>query len=363
MKGATSYRHGGFQPSDWSTLATAERTVLDFSVNLNPLGPPPLIREKWSQLFREIEAYPSLEGEGVAWYCERRYGVLPERFVAGSGSTEMIYLIPRVLGFKRAVVLAPSYHDYERACSLAGASVRHCFLLHHGKSFSLDKPRLREMMQDCDALWLGNPNNPTGNLIERETIWEISRLFPDRWIVVDEAFMPFVEEREEFTLLSAPLPENVLVLISLTKFYALAGLRLGGLVASEDVARRIRLFKEPWTVNRVAEKIAPLLLKCGHYEAETLSLIRQERARLVEALRQIDGVLAVPGAANFILCRWLLRDGLDDLQRHFLSHGIYVRDCRNFTGLDEKWFRLAVRTADENDRLVSALASFARRDA
>jgi threonine-phosphate decarboxylase len=137
---------------------------------------------------------------------------------------------------------------------------------------------------------------------------------------------------------------------------------MGGVIGAEQVIRRLRAGKEPWTVNGIAERITPLLLLCGDYERETLSLLRTERERLMEGLTRLDGLRPLaPPAANFVLCRWALTDDLDDLVQHLLSRGIYVRDCRNFPGLDGNWFRVAVKKPDENDRLLSAIASFQRR--
>ncbi|MBN1102599.1 MAG: threonine-phosphate decarboxylase [Deltaproteobacteria bacterium] len=358
VEGSSIYRHGGFRPGDFRGLNIPERAVLDFSVSLNPLGPPSLIREKWAGLFDAIEHYPPVHGEGVATYYEKKYAVPPSHFIAGNGSTEMIYLIPRAFGLKRVLVVVPSYHDYSRASLLCGASVRALCLRQEEGSFGLDMDGVFEGLKDADALWLGNPNNPTGTLLPRETVREISRRFPEKWIIVDEAFMPFVAEAKDVSLLRAPRPKNILVVHSLTKFYALAGIRIGGVVASEEVVQELKRFKEPWTVNGVAERIAPLLLECGDYEEKTLSFIAVARERLRARLRQIEGLVPFNGHANFILSRWSKAKGLDDLLGYLLSQGIYVRDCRNFPGLGERWFRVAVRTDEENDFLVSAMASF-----
>ncbi|MEW6666818.1 MAG: threonine-phosphate decarboxylase CobD [Thermodesulfobacteriota bacterium] len=352
------YRHGGIRPEDFGRWNISERPVADFSVNLNPLGPPPVVRERWGDLFGDIEPYPTVNGAGVARYYERRYGLGPDEFVAGNGSTELLYLLPRALGLRRVVVVTPSYHDYSRASRIAGASVLPCFLRQGEGCFSLAMDDVTQRMKEGDALWLGNPNNPTGTLFGAEMIRELAGRFEEKWIIVDEAFMPFVEERDRHSLLVPPRPRNVLVLHSLTKFYALAGIRMGGLAADPRVTRRVRSLKEPWTVNGVAEKIAPLLLECGAYEEETLSLIGREKERLLHMLRKIRGLTPLFPSVNFVLCQWNLTEELEDLVRHLLLHGIFVRDCRNFPGLERNWFRVAVRLPEENDRLALALDSF-----
>jgi histidinol-phosphate/aromatic aminotransferase/cobyric acid decarboxylase-like protein len=114
------HRHGGLHSADFSRFNLPQGTVIDFSVNLNPLGPPPIIRERWRELLAEIENYPTPAGDGVSHFYEERYGISPANFVAGNGSTELIYLVPRALSLKKVVVVTPSYHDYTRASLLAG---------------------------------------------------------------------------------------------------------------------------------------------------------------------------------------------------------------------------------------------------
>ena len=355
------HRHGGIHPADFSRLNLTQRAVIDFSVNLNPLGPPPIIRERWMELLGEIENYPTPAGDGVSRYYEKRYGISPANFVAGNGSTELIYLVPRALCLKQVIIVMPSYYDYLRASFLAGGEVIHYHLSQGNGFFSLGRDEIIEILKDGDALWMGNPNNPTGSLFPKDLILEISGKYPEKWIIIDEAFMPFVEEREDFSLLTHQGRKNILVIHSLTKFYALAGLRIGGIIAHSEVIARFRRFKEPWTVNRVAEKIAPLLLECRDYEEKSVSLIKEERERLVKALGKTRGVVPCVSAANFVLCQWQLTDNLDDLLTHLISEGIYVRDCRNFCGLEKNWFRMAVRSPEENDRLVASIGSFPGR--
>jgi threonine-phosphate decarboxylase len=218
--------------------------------------------------------------------------------------------------------------------------------------------RLINACQGADALWLGNPNNPTGGLFAKEWLLEIAEKLPRKWIIVDEAFMPFVENRERFSLLSPWGRPNILVLLSLTKFYSLAGLRLGGVMAHPRVIARLRHCKEPWTVNGVAERIAPLLLECKDFEERSVCLMNQERTRVFHALESLRGVHPYPPHANFILCKWGLTKDLDDLLRYFLMHGIYIRDCRNFRGLEGNCFRIGLRLPEENDCLLGQFSTY-----
>ncbi len=227
MKRESLYLHGGTPQLDMVRLGVPIRPVSDFSVNLNPLGPPPIIKEKWKELLEAVEHYPSVEGDGIANYYQSIYGISPNNFLAGNGSTELIYLIPRVLRFKRVAVLTPSFHDYERASLLAGAKVAKCSLSPHDDFVFPTEDRLLEVLEKVDAFWIARPNNPTGNLFSMKLILKYTRMFPEKWFIIDEAFIQFLDDWKSNSFLAAKPMPNVLVLNSLTKFYAIAGLRLG----------------------------------------------------------------------------------------------------------------------------------------
>ncbi|MCF8144548.1 MAG: pyridoxal phosphate-dependent class II aminotransferase [Deltaproteobacteria bacterium] len=358
MTRQSQYLHGGAPQRDMARLGVPLRPVLDFSVNLNPLGPPPVIQERWQELFEAVEHYPSIEGEGVALYYETVCNVSSRNFLAGNGSTEMIYHAPRVLGFKRAAVITPSYHDYERASLLAGAEVVRCPLSPADDFAFPPENELVGLLNHVDALWIARPNNPTGNVFPKDVILRLARRFPQKWFMVDEAFIQFLSDWKTNSLLTeTPLP-NILVLHSLTKFFAIAGLRLGGVIGSEPVISRLKKAKEPWAVNGIADRVASLLTECPDYEDDTRTSVQQECRRVFGGLQSLDGIVPYPASADYILCRWVKTGNLDDMIRHLLSHGAYVRDCRNFPGLEDNFFRIGLKKPADNDLLLSLLASF-----
>jgi len=358
MKTAFPYQHGGTPRFDQARLGLPERPVLDFSVNLNCLGVPEIIREEWPELLKTVENYPSVEGDGVTHYYQEKFEVSPPNFLAGNGSTEMIYLVPRALRFKSVVIITPSYHDYERASMLASAKVMKGPLSPENKFSPPGVQELIDVLGNAEALWLGHPNNPTGALFPKEVLLEFAGRFPDKWFIIDEAFIQFLDRWEEKSFLTGELRPNILIIHSLTKFYALAGLRLGGVVGDEGAISRLREAKQPWTVNGIADKVAPLLLECADYEQKTRSDITKERAKIFQNLEGLDGVTPFPSSANFILCQWTKTRNLDDLMRYLLLNGVYVRDCRNFSGLEKNFFRIGIQTPSENDQLLSLLSSF-----
>lgn len=358
MKIQLNHRHGGAPQLDMDRLGASHGPVLDFSVNLNPLGPPAIIKEKWQDLFEGIEPYPSVQGDGVAHYYRARYGISPDNFLAGNGSTELIYLIPRVLRFKFVAVLAPSFHDYERASYLTGAKVvRYPLSPRDDFAFPAEE-QLIELLKKVDALWVARPNNPTGNLFSMELILKCARMFPEKWFIIDEAFIQFLDDWKSDSFLAAKPRPNILVLNSLTKFYAIAGLRLGGLMGSEPAVSRLKNAKEPWTINGIADRVASLLIQCADYDDDTRAAVREEKGRVFTGLKNLDGVIPFSASANYILCRWVKTEDLDDLLGYLLRNGVYVRDCRNFPGLDKNFFRMGLKKSDDNDRLLSLISSF-----
>ena len=213
-------------------------------------------------------------------------------------------------------------------------------------------------LNNNDGLWLGRPNNPTGNLFSKGQILELADRFPDHLFIIDEAFIQFTDMWTETSLMTEKVRPNILVVHSLTKFYALAGLRIGGVAGHSKIISLLRQAKEPWTVNGIADKVAPLLLECIDYEKQTRREVAVERERIFKDLEQLDGILPFPCSANFILCQWTGTEDMDDLIRYLLENNAYVRDCRNFPGLENNFFRIGLRSPDDNDKLMSILSSF-----
>lgn len=352
MEEAT-HLHGGDPERDLARFGVEPRPVVDFSVNLSPLGPPEAVRRLWPGLWRHAEPYPSLEGEGVRSYFRQRFGLPAQRVLPGNGATELIYLVPRALGLGRVAVLAPGYDDYRRASRLAGSEVVQL------ASPGLGPPTaglLEQALAGADALFVGHPNNPTGALADPELLRQAAAAHPGKWLLVDESFIQLCDGFPAASLAFAgEPPENVLVFHSLTKLYALAGLRLGALIAAPGVVDRLRRLKEPWTVNGVADRVARELAGCRDYEERLRRLIGRERPWLASRLAELPGVRVWPSAANFLLARWSAGP-LDELLRGLLADGFCVRDCRNFDGLEDGWFRVAVRGRDDNASLVASLA-------
>ena len=331
--------------------------VLDFSVNLAPVEPP--IRElSFSSI--SLAPYPSMDGRGVRDFYVTRFDLDPDCVLATNGAIEAIYLAPRALGLKRVLIPQPSFFDYGRACRLASAEVVP-LALSESDSFAFPGiDALAEALAGCDAMIAGSPNNPTGTLIPKELLLALACRFPDKTFIIDEAFIQFTEEFPSNSLmLEIRAFRNIVVIHSLTKFYAIAGLRLGAIVAHPATIRQLYGHKEPWTVNAVAEHVASELLHCGEYEQEVRSIVAEGRRQISDGLAGNAVIKLHGGAANFFFAS--VNDGfsLDALLGFFQSRSILVRDCRNFDGIPPTCFRFCIRTHDENRRLIDALNDFA----
>lgn len=348
--------HGGSPLRAFEKYGIPAAKVTDFSVNVSPLGPPRAIFKSWDKLSGLISSYPSVNGDGVADYYIQRFGLKRENVLPGNGSSECIYLVPRVLKLKKVCIVTPSFHDYERSCLLSGAEIVPFALKESNRFAEPDWQELESNLQSVDALFLGNPNNPTGTLFDANRLLELADRFPDKWILVDEAFIQFLKDYKSKSLIHpGRLRRNLIIFHSLTKLYDLPGIRLGCAISHEDTIQRFMMHKEPWTVNGLAEKIAQLLVDCGDYEKQLQTLVIKENHRIGNALNDQSGFQLYPSGINFFLAQWTASERLDDLIQFLLKNGIHVRDCRNFRGLEKNYFRFAVLKSPENTLLIDLL--------
>lgn len=350
--------HGGAPERELRRFGIPPRPVLDFSVNTSPLGPPPPILQAWQEMAGEMGRYPSVAGDGIAEFYGRRFGIPADRVVAGNGATELLYLVPRVLRPAQVAVVTPSFADYQRALRLAGVEVLPV-PLSPGDGWSPSRlAELDRALSQSEALLLGNPNNPTGTLFRAADLCQLAREHPRCWLWVDESFIQLTDGFPDTSLaFGGELPPNVVVFHSLTKVYGLPGLRLGAAIGSPEGIAKLRAAKEPWTVNGIAERAARLLADCRDYETRVREMVSSERLRLGAALPALPLLATAPTQANFFLARWLGSRGLDELLTRLLEAGLCVRDCRSFPGLENGYFRFAIRRPGENDRLLLALAA------
>jgi threonine-phosphate decarboxylase len=287
-----------------------------------------------------------------------RYGLDPDQVLVGNGASELLDLLPRSLPMRCALVLGPTFTEYARRVTLAGGRVltvnAECgdgYRPPIGRVLKL----LRQRQQSIDAVFVCNPNNPTGQLVDRDTLTHLV----DRasrwglWILVDESFIDFCGDQSVLPLL--PRYPRLIVLRSLTKFYALPGLRIGYAVGAKAVIEAIRAKQPPWSVNALAQVAAVASLNDHRYARRTIRFVARERERLQRGLESIPGMRVYPSAANFLLVE-LPHACVARTVAQLLSHkGILIRDCSGIPGLTPQTIRVAVRYEAQNCRLIKAL--------
>jgi len=338
------YQHGG------NIYEVKQKSVLDFSANINPLGIPSRIEKLLSRQLKDLVHYPDPRAHRLAAALARYWKVKEENVLVGNGSTELIYLILNAFGPDKVTLPAPSFTEYERAARISGSQVRFIHML-EGEGFCLNFQHIN----NCDMLFVCNPNNPTGNLVVdgRAGIGNIHA----KRIIIDEAFMDFVPNEKRYTFIpEAVRSKKIMVLRTLTKLFALPGLRVGYLIAHRDVVQTLREYQIPWSVNVLAQIAAEQGLSEFAFIQRSKRLIEKEREFIYERLGRISGLKPYLSVANFLLVK--IKDKRLTslcLKKRLLKKGILIRDCANFRGLNKQFIRVAVRTHQENMQLVQAL--------
>jgi threonine-phosphate decarboxylase len=330
--------------------------LLDFSVSINPLGPPACVAAALAHALQLLTRYPSLDAEPARRAIAARLGLDFAEVLVGNGATELISLLVRVLRPGRVWVVEPCYSEYRAAAESCSVPVMRLPYQVVGERFEPMWEALRPVAGDM--VFLGYPNNPTGQFPDRRQLESLLNTDGVHW-VLDESFLAFSDPSGPSSTAVPPRP-GVIAVRSLTKFYAIPGLRLGYLIAARENVTRLVAAKDPWSVNGLAEHLTGLLLADRAYADRTRQFISAERVRVAGALRCKTGVRVYPGEANFLL--GLLPEGktVEALNTCLKRQGMVVRNASTFVGLTERHFRMGLRTAPENDRLIAALAGFVR---
>jgi threonine-phosphate decarboxylase len=340
--------------------------LIDFSASINPLGLSKRAEKKIKANLSSIVHYPDDEGFLVKKVLAEYHGLPEENFLIGAGSTEFIYAFPQVLKIRRALIVTPTFSEYENALeSFGGERIEmHYFETTEEDGFEINVGSLiSALLLGYDALYICNPNNPTGVLTEREDLLKILKITEREkiWFILDEAFIDFVEK--ESLKKEAASSWRLIIMRSLTKFFALPGLRIGYLISHPQIIAEFKRKREPWRVNALAQIAAVESLQDKNYIQKTKELIAQEKERLIQGLRAIPGFIPYPGKANFLLVQIHPHLYLTaaELKEMLITEGILIRDCRSFHHLGPFFFRLAIRSPRENNRLLKALQKIQKK--
>lgn len=327
---------------------------IDFSANLNPLGPPLGLKEKWSDAYHLITTYPDPNASSLTRKLASDWNVEERNVLIGNGGAELISLVGRFLSGKRVCIVQPTFSEYELACETAGCEITY-HQLEEG-SWRLDPTALIKKMPDIDALFLCSPNNPTGIAYHQSAIKTILEETEKLscFLIVDEAFGDFLLD-EVSMITYAQRYSKLIVLRSLTKMYAIPGLRLGYMVGNEDVLRNINVIQPPWSVNALALMAGEYCLSQRQHVTLTRNHIQQERKKLQHFFEEYHYVYS-QSSVNFHLIRDPQMSDQSDLLQFLLSHGLVPRHTYNFPGLEGRWLRFAIRNSRENQQLMEVLA-------
>lgn len=328
--------------------------ILDFSASINPLGAPVPALAAARQALDDIVHYPEIDASSLLAALATHHDLPVANLVAANGSTELIYLLPRLLRAQRALIVTPAFSEYEQALLQVGRPVD-TFALSAADRFRFDPDALLSALdEDTGLVIIANPGNPTASGLDPAILLDLADRLQERAaLIVDEAFVDFAPQLS--VLKAVQQRENLYVLRSMTKFYAIPGLRVGYLAGPDRAMRLIRQALPPWTINTPALAAAIACLHDHAYQQATLDLIPQLCQQLAAGLTQL-GLTVFESVANYLLVQLPvagIRAPL--LTERLRGGGILIRDCSNFPALDDSYVRLAVRTAEENDRLLLAL--------
>jgi histidinol-phosphate aminotransferase len=340
--------HGGIDYEELSRLGIPPAAVLDFSVSINPFGPPPGIKEALAST--PIECYPDSEAGELKQFLAIKLCISPKNLVIGSGSTELIRLIATAYLEPDALVVIPqpTYGEYEIACQLAEAKIMKQPVLKE-PDFHLNTDDFIKLLKKHrpKAIFLCNPNNPTGQYVPKEEVIKIMSNSPESLIVLDEAYIAFTED--SWSSLNLIDGGNLVILRSMTKDYSLSGLRLGYAIAAEPIISILKRVRPPWNINSMAQKAGIMAINADKYVEECNIKIREAKIFLAKELECL-GLSTLPSQTNFFLVRV---GNAAAFRQALLKRGMLVRDCTSF-GLPQ-YIRLAPRTLPECQKLIQAI--------
>lgn len=355
MSGQSLRPHGGQVLALARELGCPPAAILDFSASLNPLGPAPEALAAARVALNDACHYPESDAAILAQALAAHH-VLPATCVlAGAGATEFIFLVPRVLRPRRVLLVEPAFSEYRPALLQAGVQID-TLQLSPADDFRLDLAALSNALRpDTDLVWLANPLNPSGTGYPRPLLLELADALPAMvHLLVDESFIDFTPALSIADQVA--VRPKLLVLRSLTKFYALAGLRIGWLAATPQLVAKLAAGREPWRLSTPAIAAGLACLEATALRTATLQAIPVLRTELAAGLNKL-GCTVYPAVANYLLCRLPDRaPAVEEVAARLCRERILVRTCTDFAGLDNRFMRLAVRSAADNRHLLDVLA-------
>ena len=368
--------HGGniFQFAHEQRIEPYE--VVDFSANINPLGPSQRGLDALNAQLRYISHYPDATNDDVLNAIADTYGMDKHQIIVGNGAAELLYAICRLPGYTGAFVPAPGFSEYKEALEASKIPVRDIFYRpredDNGKPYfevpylALETFAAELKGQDGRIIvFLGNPNNPDGTLLDKDHIRTVASMLKDAnsLLVIDESFIDFVgndplQDNEHSIRSLVNEFDNIIVVHSFTKFYAVPGLRIGAAFTNETLITQLQQYIPSWSVNTLAQAYTKAALNDVDYIKQTKQELNEERAFMYNALDAIEGITVYPPSANFMLFQ-VNQEGItaNYINEELKKYNMIVRNCDSYVGLTNHWVRIAIKDHDTNIKLVDKLTN------
>ncbi len=336
-------------------LAEFGTQPLDFSANVSPLGLPMAVREAIVKALDTADRYPDPLCRELRKHIAVAEGMDANNIICGNGAADIIFRLVYALHPREALLAVPTFAEYEQALNATDCQIRY-HMLQRANNFLLTDDILHDITPELDILFICQPNNPTGQVVSSGLMHDIIKrcTLTDTFLVVDECFVNFLDEPEEYTVKQHLAQyKNVLVLKAFTKMYAMAGVRLGyGLCYNEALLKKMSLMGQPWGVSSLAQEAGIAAIKQKKYVEQVRRLISTEKQWMLTELKKLR--LSVIGhRANYIF--FACSD--NELTAKMRAIGVMIRDCSNYRGLGSGYYRVAVRTHSENEILLNKLGS------
>ena len=327
--------------------------VVDFSVNTNPLGAPESVKRAVQESVANIEHYPDVQCEALREAISRFEQVNMEEILCGNGAAELFFAAVQAVQPQKALVMAPSFSEYEEALRSVGAEVEY-YYLREEDNFQIREDYVDKLTEEIDMIFLCNPNNPTGQTIDREMVIHILERCKEQNIfaVLDECFLEFLDEPEQYEMtdLRGEYPD-LLIVKAFTKIFSMPGLRLGYAISSnQEILEEMSWKLQQWNVSVPAQMAGVAALQDPQeYIRQTRDYVSGQREYMRNILKMM-GYVVFASKANYLFFK-----GRPGLEKEALEAGFLIRDCQNYEGLEEGFYRIAVRKEEEQERLITWL--------
>ncbi|MGC8554503.1 MAG: pyridoxal phosphate-dependent aminotransferase [Candidatus Acidulodesulfobacterium sp.] len=357
-----------------------ESGIIDFSANINPLG----LSQKASKILKDFKKlkfftenypknYPELFVNALSFY----HGIEKQFICEGAGASELIFNITAKLNPKNVIIVEPSFYEYERAALSINSKPKIFHInTYLSENFELKEKSLSKLIScinenigENDAVFMASPSNPAGNITPIPIIAAILKKLKEKkaFLILDESFVDFCEDFSAKHLIAGTSLDdielsmkdkfyNLIIIRSMTKFFAMPGLRIGYAFANPFLSERLSESSVPWKITSLSEQVAYLSISDDDYILRSRLLIKELRKDFENKLQKIRFLRIIPGAANFFLIK-ITEEGLnaENLKNYLLENGILIRNCGGYRGLNDKYFRIAVRKKSENDYFIKLL--------